>query len=82
MPNFTGLHTHRQALQAGVSEHGATVHLVTPELDHGPVLGQIRVPVLPLDTEETLAERVLVQEHLLYPQIIRQIVHGELSLSQ
>lgn len=74
LPKFKGLHTHRQALQAGEKEHGVTVHIVTPELDHGPILGQARVPVLPDDTEESLANRVLVQEHILYPNVIRQIV--------
>ena len=79
LPKFTGLHTHRQVLQAGDSEHGATVHIVTSELDHGPVLGQVRVPVLPDDTEASLASRVLVQEHKLYPLVIRQFLEGELS---
>lgn len=80
LPKFTGLHTHRQVLQAGDSEHGATVHVVTAELDRGPILGQVRVPVLPNDTEDSLASRVLAQEHILYPQVIRQIVVGELGL--
>lgn len=79
LPKFTGLHTHRQVLQAGDNEHGATVHVVTAELDHGPILGQARVPVLPGDTEESLAARVLVQEHILYPKVIRQFIEGELS---
>ena len=74
LPKFTGLHTHRQALHAGEKEHGVTVHIVTAELDHGPILGQVRVPVLPDDTEESLASRVLVQEHILYPNVIRQLV--------
>ena len=82
LPKFTGLHTHRQALQAGETEHGATVHLVTPELDHGPILGQIRVPVLPDDTEESLAQRVLQQEHILYPRVIRQLLQGQLPLQK
>jgi len=80
LPDFKGLHTHRQALQAGVTEHGVTVHLVTAELDHGPILDQARVAVLPDDTEDSLADRVLEQEHLLYPRVIRQIVEGKLSL--
>lgn len=79
LPKYTGLHTHRQALQAGDKEHGVTVHIVTTELDHGPILGQVRVPVLPNDTEESLASRVLVEEHILYPRVIRQIVEGELN---
>ncbi len=80
LPAFKGLHTHQQALQAGVKEHGATVHLVTAELDHGPILEQASVPVLPGDTEDSLADRVLEQEHILYPRVIRQIVEGTLAL--
>ena len=80
LPDFKGLHTHRQALQAGVSEHGASVHLVTPELDHGPVLDQARIAVYPDDTEDSLAQRVLEQEHILYPRVIRQIIEGKLIL--
>ena len=80
LPRFKGLHTHQQALLAKVSEHGATVHLVTAELDHGPILGQATVPVLPDDTEGSLAQRVLEQEHILYPSVIRQILDGKLSL--
>jgi len=80
LPKFTGLHTHRQVLQAGEKEHGVTVHIVTAELDHGPILGQVRVPVLPDDTEESLANRVLVQEHILYPMVIRQIVDDVIQL--
>ena len=71
LPAFPGLATHRQALDAGVARHGATVHLVTAELDYGPVLAQAEVDVLPGDTESTLAARVLVQEHLLLPRAIR-----------
>ncbi|WP_105533009.1 phosphoribosylglycinamide formyltransferase [Solimicrobium silvestre] len=82
LPNFTGLHTHRQALQAGALEHGATVHVVTAELDHGPILDQARVPVLPDDTEDSLASRVLAQEHILYPRVIRQILDGKLRLQK
>ncbi|MCD6025932.1 MAG: phosphoribosylglycinamide formyltransferase [Solimicrobium sp.] len=81
LPRFPGLHTHRQALESGESEHGATVHIVTAELDHGPILGQVRVPILPNDTEASLANRVLNQEHVLYPHVIRQILQGELNLS-
>ena len=80
LPKFPGLHTHRQALQAGETEHGATVHVVTAELDHGPILGQVSVPVLPGDTEDSLAARVLQQEHLLFPKVIGQILQGQLSL--
>ena len=70
LPKYRGLHTHARALEAGDSEHGCTVHLVTPALDDGPVLGQARVPVLPGDTPESLAARVLVQEHALYPRAL------------
>jgi phosphoribosylglycinamide formyltransferase-1 len=80
LPDFKGLHTHQRALQAGVKEHGATVHLVTAELDHGTVIDQARIAVLPDDTEASLANRVLEQEHILYPRVIRQIVEGKLSL--
>ncbi|MET3105216.1 phosphoribosylglycinamide formyltransferase-1 [Oxalobacteraceae bacterium GrIS 2.11] len=80
LPDFKGLHTHRQALDAGVKEHGASVHLVTAELDHGPVLDQARIAVYPDDTEASLAERVLEQEHILYPRVIRQFVEGKLGL--
>ena len=80
LPNLTGLHTHRQALQAAVSEHGATVHVVTPELDHGPILGQARIPVVAGDNEESLAARVLEQEHVLYPSVIKQIIDGKINL--
>jgi phosphoribosylglycinamide formyltransferase-1 len=76
LPDFPGLATHRQALDAGVPRHGATVHVVTAELDHGPVLGQAEVEVLPGDTEATLAARVLVQEHILYPRVIREFIEG------
>lgn len=80
LPLFPGLGTHRQALDAGVAEHGATVHFVTTELDHGPVVAQARVPVLPGDTEDILAARVLVEEHKLYPYAVRLFVEGRLSI--
>jgi phosphoribosylglycinamide formyltransferase-1 len=76
LPDFPGLATHRQALEAGVARHGASVHIVTAELDHGPVLGQAEIDVLPGDTEATLAARVLVQEHILYPRVIRAFIEG------
>jgi phosphoribosylglycinamide formyltransferase-1 len=79
LPNFPGLHTHRQALASGVLEHGATVHFVTAELDHGPAVARAVVPVLPGDTEATLAARVLVQEHLLYPRAIRALLEAPSS---
>jgi phosphoribosylglycinamide formyltransferase-1 len=77
LPEFPGLATHRQALAAGVAKHGATVHVVTAELDHGPALGQAEVEVLPGDTESSLSARVLVQEHILYPRVIRQFIEGQ-----
>ena len=70
LPAFAGLHTHQRAIDAGCKVAGATVHLVTPELDIGPILAQAVVPVLPGDTADTLAARVLTQEHLIYPQAI------------
>jgi len=74
LPLFPGLHTHQQALDAGVTEHGATVHFVTAELDHGPAIAQAKVPVLPGDTPDDLAARVLVEEHKLYPYAVRLFV--------
>lgn len=76
LPKYKGLHTHARALAAGDTEHGCTVHEVTPALDDGPILGQATVPVLPDDTEDTLAARVLVQEHILYPQVLRRFAAG------
>lgn len=77
LPKYKGLHTHARALAAGDREHGCTVHLVTPALDDGPILGQARVPVHPDDTPDTLAARVLVQEHRLYPAVLRRFARGE-----
>ena len=74
LPAFTGLHTHQRAIDAGCKFAGATVHLVTAELDVGPILDQAVVPVLPTDTADTLAARVLTQEHLLYPRAIAQLL--------
>lgn len=74
LPAFPGLHTHRQALAAGVKLHGATVHVVTPSLDNGPIVIQAAVPVLPGDDEESLSARVLAAEHRIYPQAIRWFV--------
>jgi phosphoribosylglycinamide formyltransferase-1 len=76
LPAFTGLHTHQRAIEAGCQFAGATVHLVTAELDHGPILEQAVVPVLPGDTEHTLAARVLTQEHLIYPKAIARLLSG------
>lgn len=80
LPLFPGMATHRQALAAGVTEHGATVHFVTAELDHGPAVASATVPVLPGDTEDSLSARVLVQEHLLYPRAIRLFIDDKLSV--
>lgn len=80
LPSFPGLATHRQALAAGVKIHGATVHFVTAELDHGPIVAQAAVPVLPGDTEHTLAERVLREEHRIYPQAVHWFIDGRLKL--
>ena len=74
LPKFKGLNTHQRAIDAGEKEHGASVHLVTPELDDGPVILQARVPVLQDDDATTLAKRVLEQEHKLYPEAIRKLV--------
>lgn len=80
LPSFVGLHTHQQALDAGVKVHGATVHFVTAELDHGPIVAQAVVPVLDGDDEDTLAQRVLVQEHLIYPRAVRQFIEGRMTV--
>lgn len=82
LPSFTGLHTHRRALEEGVKIHGCTVHFVTPTLDHGPIVAQAAVPVLPGDSEQALAARVLKQEHRIYPQAIRWFAEGRLTLTQ
>jgi phosphoribosylglycinamide formyltransferase-1 len=76
LPAFTGLDTHRRALEGGVRLHGATVHAVTAELDHGPILAQAVVPVLPEDNAETLSARVLEVEHQLYPLTVNAILSG------
>jgi phosphoribosylglycinamide formyltransferase-1 len=80
LPKYPGLNTHARALDARDSEAGCTVHLVTPELDCGPVLGQGRVPVLPDDTTESLAARVLTMEHKLYPEVLRRVASGNRAL--
>lgn len=77
LPKYPGLHTHARALAAGDSEAGCTVHEVTSALDAGPILGQARVPVLPDDTETTLAARVLRAEHHLYPAVLRRFATGD-----
>lgn len=77
LPLHKGLHTHEQALTDGVAEHGCTVHFVTPGMDEGPTIAQARVPVLPGDTAETLAARVLAEEHKLYPKALAMLARGE-----
>ncbi len=74
LPKFKGLHTHQRAIEAGEKEHGASVHFVTAELDDGPVVLQAKVPVLADDTPESLAARVLVEEHKLYPDAIKLLI--------
>jgi phosphoribosylglycinamide formyltransferase-1 len=81
LPQFRGLHTHRRALDAGVARHGATVHFVVPEMDAGPIVAQESVPILPGDTEATLAERVLAVEHRLYPCALRRVAEGHATLN-
>jgi len=76
LPAFPGLHTHQRALDAGVKLHGCTVHLVTEEVDAGPILAQAAVPVLASDDADSLAARVLAQEHLLYPEALRLFLQG------
>jgi phosphoribosylglycinamide formyltransferase-1 len=76
LPCFPGLHTHARALEAGVKLHGCTVHLVTPEMDSGPILAQAAVPVLEGDTEDDLAARVLRQEHAIYPAALAAVAAG------
>ena len=76
LPAFTGLHTHQRAIEAGCKFAGVTVHQVTAELDVGPILDQAVVPVLPDDTAQTLAARVLTQEHIIYPRAVRNLVRA------
>ncbi len=80
LPAFPGLDTHRRALEAGVRIHGCTVHFVTSTVDSGPIIAQTAVPVLPGDTEERLAQRVLAEEHRIYPQAIQWICDGRAAL--
>jgi phosphoribosylglycinamide formyltransferase 1 len=80
LPKYKGLHTHARAIDAAEVEAGCTVHLVTAELDDGPILGQARVPVLPDDTPDTLAARVLPLEHRLYPLVLERFARGETGL--
>ena len=80
LPDFRGTHTHARALEAGVSEHGCTVHFVVPELDAGPTILQAKVPVLPGDDEASLSARVLEQEHVLYPRALALVASGAAKL--
>jgi phosphoribosylglycinamide formyltransferase-1 len=80
LPKFKGLNTHKRALEAGETEHGLSIHYVTAELDSGPILKQVSVPILKNDTEEILAKRVLEQEHIAYPEVIQCIAKEKLSI--
>ena len=81
LPAFPGLHTHRRAIEAGCRVAGVTVHQVTVDLDHGPILAQAVVPVMPDDTAETLAARVLAQEHRVYPRLSRMAMRNKMTQS-
>ena len=81
LPKFPGLDTHERAIAAGETEHGCTVHFVTAGMDEGPIIGQASVPVLPDDTPDTLAARVLVEEHRLYPKALAQVATGAVTFS-
>jgi len=81
LPSFVGVKTHKQALDAGVKVHGVTVHFVTPELDHGPIIDQVAVRILSTDDEESLSQRLLIQEHIVYPRAVRWFVEGKLTVS-
>ncbi len=80
LPSFPGLDTHERALEAGVKLHGCTVHFVTAELDHGPIIAQAAVPVLDDDTPDTLAARVLREEHRIFPEAVRAFLDGRLRV--
>lgn len=82
LPAFPGLHTHERALAAGVKTHGCTVHFVSDEVDHGPIVIQATVPVRAGDTADTLAARVLAQEHVIYPHAVRWFLDGELVIGE
>lgn len=82
LPKYRGLHTHQRALKSGDREHGASVHFVTEELDGGPLILQAVVPVLPDDDESSLAARVLIREHIIYPRVIRWFAEGRLRLTE
>jgi len=80
LPAFPGLKTHQQALDAGVRVHGVTVHLVTPELDHGPIVDQALLKVMPEDTADSLATRVLGLEHQIYPRAVAALASGQIKM--
>lgn len=80
LPRFPGLHTHERVIEAGHLQHGATVHFVTTDVDAGPIIAQAAVPVMPNDTSESLAARVLEQEHRIYPLAIRWFIEGRLTI--
>lgn len=82
LPKYIGLHTHRRAIEAKDAEHGASVHFVTEELDGGPVVLQSKVPILPGDTEATLAARVQATEHIIYPRVVGMVADGRLTWDQ
>lgn len=77
LPLFPGLNTHTKALDAGMKVHGCTVHVVNEIMDQGPILGQAVIPILPTDTPDTLAQRLLQQEHLLYPKVLKRFLRGD-----
>ena len=81
LPHFKGLHTHRRALEAGHDMHGCSVHLVRPELDDGPLIVQAEVPVLPGDTEDSLGQRVLTREHVIYPLALSLLASGRIDVA-
>ena len=81
LPLYKGIHTHQRVLDDGAKEHGVSVHFVTPELDGGPVVMQAKIPVLPSDTADSLAKRVQVQEHIIYPRVVKWFVEGRVKLS-
>jgi phosphoribosylglycinamide formyltransferase-1 len=82
LPDFPGINTHQRALDANVTRHGASVHFVTEELDGGPVIARHSIPVVPADTPESLAARVLEQEHRLYPKVVAWFASGDLKMTE
>lgn len=80
LPLYKGIHTHQRVLEDGAKEHGVSVHFVTPELDGGPVIMQAKIPVLPSDTPDSLAKRIQVQEHIIYPRVVKWFIEGRVKL--